>query len=233
MDDYLAYYVYNNNNNDNENNNIDNMNNDNDPPSNNSEKISAIFILSVAICLIIIDLLSLYYSYDYILYSSKKYPFETFDKCIKYQSITEIFFTFFAFMAAVSVGIMAIGVLVGYELFFEKFLVTFFNLNYYIFGLLLFTSSLLGLYNYNRVCYDCIKKNPDNSEFNISTMICLIFISIIGGGCIFIFSSSDSFEYVCNCIRFNKDGNYFLGRAFWKYALARNNERQNAHERSD
>ena len=229
MDDYLAYNIYNNNND----NILDVINNDNEHPSNNSEKISAIFILSVAISLVLLDLFTLYNSYDYLLYSAKKYSFETFDKCIKYQSITEIFFTFFAFMAAVSVGIMALGVLIGYELFFEKFLVTFFNLNYYIFGLLLFTSSLMGLYNYNRVCYDCIKKNPKENELNISTMICLIFIAIIGGGCIFIFSSSDSFDYVCNCIRFNKNGNYFLGKAFWKYALARNNERQNAHERND
>ena len=36
-------------------------------------------------------LLSLYYSYDYLLYASKKYSFEVFDRCVKYDSITEIY----------------------------------------------------------------------------------------------------------------------------------------------
>ena len=64
-------------------------------------------------------------------------------------------------------------------------------------------------------------------------MIRLILIASIGGLITFIFSSLNSFEYVCNCINFSKDGNYFLGKAFWKYALSRNNENQNIHERND
>ena len=136
-------------------------------------------------------------------------------------------------MAAISAGLMAIGILIGYDLFFEKFLVTFLNFNYYIFGLLLLFSSLFGLFNYNKICYDCIGRDPNNQEFNLSTMICLILIASIGGLITFIFSSLNSFEYVCNCINFSKDGNYFLGKAFWKYALSRNNENQNIHERNE
>ena len=224
MDEYQLYFG-------NNENNLDEINNNDEPYD--SEKISAAFVLIIAITLIIMDLLSLYYSYDYLLYSSKKYPFEVFDKCIKYDSITEIYFTLFAFMAAISAGLMAIGILIGYDLFFEKFLVTFLNFNYYIFGLLLLFSSLFGLFNYNKICYDCIGKDPNNQEFNLSTMICLILIASIGGLITFIFSSLNSFEYVCNCINFSKDGNYFLGKAFWKYALSRNNENQNIHERND
>ena len=135
MDEYQLYFG-------NNENNLDEINNNDEPYD--SEKISAAFVLIIAITLIIMDLLSLYYSYDYLLYSSKKYPFEVFDKCIKYDSITEIYFTLFAFMAAISAGLMAIGILIGYDLFFEKFLVTFLNFNYYIFGLLLLVSSLFG-----------------------------------------------------------------------------------------
>ena len=84
------------------------------------------------------------------------------------------------------------------------------------------------------MCYDCIGKNPNTHEFNLSTMICLILIAIIGGIITFIFSSMNSFEYVCDSIKFSKDGNYLLGKAFWKYVLSRNNEqRQNNHERND
>ena len=224
MDEYQLYFG-------NNENNVDEINNNDEPYD--SEKISAAFVLIIAITLIIMDLLSLYYSYDYLLYSSKRFPFETFDKCIKYDSITEIYFTLFAFMAAISAGLMAIGILIGYDLFFEKFLITFLNFNYYIFGLLLLVSSLFGLFNYSKICYDCIERDPNNQEFNLSTMICLILIASIGGLITFIFSSLNSFEYVCNCINFSKDGNYFLGKAFWKYALSRNNENQNIHERNE
>jgi hypothetical protein len=66
-------------------------------------------------------------------------------------------------------------------------------------------------------------------------MICLILIAIIGGIITFIFSSVNAFEYTCDCIKFSKDGNFLLGKAFWKYVLSRNNnnDNQNAHERND
>ena len=204
--------------------------------SNSGEKCSAIFILIISIILIGMDLLSLYYSYDYILRASEKYPLEIFERCIKYQSVTEIYFTLFALMAAVSAAFMATGITIGYDLFFDKFLVTFLNFNYYVFGLLLLGSSIIGLLNFNKVCYDCVRKNPQNLEFNLSTLICLILIAIIGGIITFLFSSVDSFEYICDSIKFNKDGNFIIGKIFWKYVLSRNNERQNQnnnHERND
>ena len=201
--------------------------------SNNGEKFSALFILIIAILLIGMDALSLYYSYQFILAASKKYSFIVFDTCIKYQSITEMYFTLFALLAAVSAALMALGITIGYDLFFEKFLTTFINFNYYVFGVLLFSSSIVGLFYYNKVCYDCIGKDPKNLDFNLSTMICLILIAIIGGIITFIFSSVNSFEYVCDSIKFSRDGNYFLGKAFWKYVLARNNDRINNHERNE
>ena len=219
--------------------NDNNINNNNgeiniiDDSLDNSEKISAFFVLIISLTLIFMDILSLYYSYDYLLYASKKYSFEKFDQCIKYQSITEIYFTLFAFMAAISACLMSIGIILGYDLFFEKFLVTFLHFNYYVFGLLLLSSSVLGILNYDKICYDCIRNNPNNKEFNLSTLICLILIGSIGGIITFVFSSMSSFEYVCNCIKFSKDGNYYLGKAFWKYVLGRYNEGQNLHERND
>ena len=204
-----------------------------DENPNNGEKLSAIFILIIAVLLIGMDFLSLYYSYEYIIAASNKYTFEVFNRCIKYQSITEIYFTLFALLAAVSAGIMALGISIGYEIFFEKFLATFIYFNYYVFGLLLLSSSLIGLLNYNKICYDCIAKNPNKLEFNLSTMICLLLIAIIGGIITFIYSSVNSFEYVCDSIKFSRDGNYLLGKAFWKYVLSRNNERENNHERNE
>ena len=201
--------------------------------SNNGEKFSALFILIIAILLIGMDALSLYYSYQFILAASKRYSFIVFDTCIKYQSITEMYFTLFALLAAVSAALMALGITIGYDLFFEKFLTTFINFNYYVFGVLLFSSSIVGLFYYNKVCYDCIGKDPKNLDFNLSTMICLILIANIGGIVTFIFSSVNSFEYVCDSIKFSRDGNYFIGKAFWKYVLSRNNERQNNHERNE
>ena len=214
-------------------NNNEEINNSEVDAQDNSEKISAFFVLIISLTLIFMDLLSFYYSYDYLLYASKKYSFEKFNQCIKYQSISEIYFTLFAFMAAISACLMSIGIILGYDLFFEKFLVTFLNFNYYVFGLLLLSSSVLGIINYDKICYDCIRKNPNNKEFNLSTLICLILIGSIGGIITFVFSSMSSFDYVCNCIRFSKDGNYYLGKAFWKYVLGRYNEGQNIHERND
>ena len=228
MDDLLEYNIYN----DNNNNNTENGNNLEDEPC-NTDKLSAFFVLIIAISLFVMDFLSLYYSYNYLLYSSKKYSFDTFDKCIKYQSLSELFFILFATLASISAGIMALGIIIGNDLFFEKFLVTFLNFNYYIFGLLLFSSSLIGLIYYNKICYDCIDNNPKKLEFNLSSMICLIIILFVGGIISFICSSMNNFEYVCDCVKFKKDGNYFLGKAFWKYVLMRNNDRQNMHERNE
>ena len=206
----------------------------NDDNPNSGERLSAIFILIISLILIGMDFLSLYYSYQYIITSSKRYSFLVFERCIKYQSITEMYFTLFALLAAVSAALMALGITIGYDLFFEKFLVTFINFNYYVFGLFLLASSIVGLLNFNKVCYDCIGKNPNTHEFSLSTLICLIFIAIIGGIITFIFSWLNSFEYVCDSIKFSKDGNYFLGKVFWKYVLSRNNERQNNnHERNE
>ena len=207
------------------------FNDDNNP--NNGEKISAIFILIIALLLVGMDMLSLYYSYQYIISASKRYSFEVFDRCIKYQSITEMYFTLFALLAAFSAALMALGITMGYDFFFDKFLVTFINFNFYVFGLLLLSSSIVGLIYFNKVCYDCIGKNPKNLDFNLSTLICLILIAIIGGVVTFIFSSINSFEYVCDSIKFTKDGNYLVGKLFWKYVLSRNNERQNNHERNE
>ena len=229
MDDSLEYNMYN----DNNNNDIEEGNNFDDDQPFNAEKSSAIFVLIIAITLLALDYFSLYYSYDYLLYASRSYSFETFDRCIKYQSLTEILFSLFAFMAAISAGLMALGMLMGYDLFFEKFFLTFLNFNYYIFGLLLLFASLIGILYYNKVCYDCVRNNPKHLEFNLSTMICLILVAIIGGVITFILNSLNSFEYICNCVKFNKDGNYLLGKAFWKYVLTRNNGNQNLHERNE
>ena len=231
MDDIFIYQPEENNQDLAQLNNQDFINDDN---PNCGERLSAIFILIISLILIGMDFLSLYYSYQYIITSSKRYSFLVFERCIKYQSIMEIFFTLFALLAAVSAALMALGITIGYDLFFEKFLVTFINFNYYVFGLLLLASSIVGLLNFNKVCYDCIGKNPNTHEFSLSTLICLIFIAIIGGIITFIFSSLNSFEYVCDSIKFSKDGNYFLGKVFWKYVLSRNNERQNNnHERNE
>ena len=228
MDDFLAYNEYN----DNNNNEIEEGNNFDDEPF-NAEKSSAVCVLIIAITLLVLDYFSLYYSYDYLLHASRRYPFETFDRCIKYQSLTEIFFTLFAFMAAISAGLMALGILMGYDLFFEKFLLTFLNFNYYIFGLLLLSTSLIGVFYYNKVCYDCVRNDPKHLEFNLSTMICLILIALVGGVVTIFFSSFNAFEYMCNSVKLNKDGNYFLGKIFWNYVLNRNNGNQNLHERNE
>ena len=197
----------------------------------NGDKLSAIFIFIIAAILIGMDCLSLYSSYLYLISASKKFPLLTFEKCIKYQSITEMYFTVFALFAAFSAALMALGMAINYDLFYEKFLITFLNFNSYVFGLLLLGSSLVGLINYNKVCYDCVTKNPNHMEFSLSTMVCLILIAAIGGIITFIFSSIYSFEYACNSIKFSKDGNYFLGKIFWKYV--NNEQRQNNHERNE
>ena len=228
MEDPQEYLLYNENNN----NNIEEYNPEDAPYD--SEKLSAIFVLIIALILMGMNILSLYYSYDYLLYASRKYPFETFDRCIKYQSFTEIYFTLFAFMAAISAVLMSVGITIGYDLFFEKFLITFMNFNYYVFGLLLFASSVLGLINYDKICFDCYKNNPNDLEFNLSTMICLVLIAFIGGIVTYIFSSINAHEYVSNCIRYNKDGNFILGKLFWNYVLKwKMNSNNNSHERNE
>ncbi len=166
--------------------------------------------------------MSLDASYTYLIESIHSYSPEVFNKCIKYPTISEMFFTVFATLVGVSAIFLSLGFLLCYETFAERILKSFFYFNYYIFGPLLLASCLLGLINFDKVGYLCEDNNPKNLSLNLSFIVSLIIVLLSGTVITASFSSMNMFQFFSDSIRFTKDGSYLLGKTFWKYIFSRN-----------
>lgn len=201
---------------------------DDDFPS----KLSILFVLLVCLSFVSIDFMSLYYTYDHILESSNALPALVFDKCIKYNEATEIFFTIFALLVGLSGVFLSLGFFF-YEIFSEKLLNAYLYFNYYVFGPLLLGGSVLGFLNFKKVCYMCEGDDPTNMTLNVSMIISLLFLSVLGAIVTLGFSAGDMLEYFSESIKFSGDGNCFVGKIFWKLAMTRNRVQHNTRERNN
>ena len=203
--------------------------------NNNShiKKITIYFILTASFFFLFLNFFSLYYSYNYISYNLSNNNNDPYSICIQNQTISEMFFTFLATLASISVIILSFGFLINKDLFMEKFLESQTYYNYFIFGPFLLCTSFLGFINYNKIGYSC-EKIPDNKSINLNMLFCLLIILIFGAVITCGYSTIYMFRYMTDSIKFKNNGNYFLGKAFWKFALSRNrNRRRFFHERND
>lgn len=219
--------INNNYNSNNHNNELDDIN-DSDP-----DKITIIFVLISAISLVVLDILSLYYSFDYLYFYLSFHSDNFYDQCVESRIIAEIFFTVFATMAGVSATILSIGFLINSEFFIEKYFGSFAYFNYFIFGPFLLGTGIYGFINFEKIGYSC-EELPNNSTMNLSMLICLIFILTLGSIVTAGFSTVNLLEYFHDSIKFTNDSNYLLGKLFWKYSWSRvGNRRINFHERNE
>ena len=210
--------------------------NDIDYNNNDVNKIIIYFILTVSIFFLFLNFFSLYNSYTNISYNLSNNinnNNEFYSQCIQNQTISEMFFTFLAILASISIIILSIGFLINSEIFMEKFFKSYSYYNYFIFGPFLLCTSFLGFINYNKIGYSC-EKIPDNSSINLSMLFCLVIVLVFGAVVTCGYSTIYMYEYITNSIRFKNNSNYFLGKAFWKFALSRNRIRRRLfHERND
>ena len=194
-------------------------NNNNEDDFSNSNGIKCLFILSLL--LITMDILELYYSYIYLLDYSKTLSQVIFNQCVKYPIITQLFFTVFATLAAFSASLMSLGLLIDYQVFALKLIDSFMYYNFYCFGPFLLGSTILAFCNFGKVCYSCDNDDYNKKYLNISTVIYLVIAFTISSLVTFGFSIISAFEYFNNSIKFTRDGNYLLGKIFWKYVFQR------------
>jgi hypothetical protein len=134
--------------------------------------LKIVFILSLL--LVTMDIFELYFAYLHLRKQAFNVDLETFENCIKYHVISQMFFTMFATFAGISACIMSLGLLINYEFFAVKVSDSFLNFNYLTFGPYLFACSLLGFYYFNDVSFNCDPKDVSKKYLNFSTLIALI-----------------------------------------------------------
>ncbi len=167
------------------------------------------------------DILDVYFAFFNLKQAAIKVDPLVFNKCIKYRLISQIGFTLFATFAGFSASFMSVGLLISYEFFSDKAIYTFINMNYLIFGPYLFTVSLLGLVNFNDVAYDCDGENYHKRNLNLSTVVAMFICFLLSGLVTVIYAVVGAMLKMTNSIRFNSEGNAFIGRIFWRLALNR------------
>lgn len=193
--------------------------------------LQIVFVLSSI--LVFMDLLELYVSYYSLIdYSAKLLP-QIFDQCVKYHIITQMFFTVFATLAGFSACIMSIGLLINSNFFAVKLLDAFMYYNFYAFGPFLLSSTILSFIYFGQVTYNCDANDFSKQYLNFSTVICIIiafiFSFIISVG----YTAVGSFDLFNDSIKFNPEGNYVLGKIFWKYVFNRANETIHVNQDND
>lgn len=185
--------------------------------------LKIVFILSLL--LVSMDIFEFYFEYIRLKEMSVKFDAWLFEECIKYHALSQMFFTFFATFAGISATFMSMGLLINYEFFSYKVIDTFLYYNYLIFGPYLLAACTLGFINYEEVLYNCDSRQLTGKKvLNFSTLLALVVCTGISLVLTFGYAIFYGCRKMINSIRFLPDGNYYLGRVFWKYVLGRNRQ---------
>jgi hypothetical protein len=194
-----------------------------DNPDTSRVALKIVFILSLL--LVSMDIFEFYFEYMRLKEMSVKFDAWLFEECIKYHALSQMFFTFFATFAGISATFMSMGLLINYEFFSYKVIDTFLYYNYLIFGPYLLAACTLGFMNYEEVLYNCDSRQLTGKKvLNFSTLLALVVCTGMSMVLTFGYSIFYGCRKMINSIRFLPDGNYYLGRVFWKYVLSRNRE---------
>ena len=201
--------------------NISHENNPHEDPSQDNNypilSLKIVFILSLA--LIFLDILEIIFLFSSMQSYSTSLSLPIFQSCIKYQSIAEAFFSLFGVLAGISLALLTFGLIIDSQYFFTKAMNTFIYYNYCIFGPYLLTSSILGLYFFEKIAYQCDAKNMEHKSLNITMAFCLFFTFFTSMFVTVVYSFTHVKNILVNSIRFNPGGNIIVGIAFWKCVL--------------
>jgi hypothetical protein len=198
-------------------------------PETSRVALKIVFLLSLL--LVSMDILEFYFEYAHLKEMSVKFDPILFEDCIKYHALSQMFFTFFATFAGVSATFMSLGLLIDYEFFSFKVVDTFLYYNYLIFGPYLFTACTLGFYHYDLVLFNCDSKQLNNKKnFNFSTLLALVICALLSFLLTFGYAVFFGIRKLINSIRFTRDGNYILGRIFWRHVFSRSRQTININE---
>jgi hypothetical protein len=189
-----------------------------------TSRIALKIVLFLSTILVAMDILEVYFAFLNLKKASGLFDLHTFEECLKYHILSQIFFTLFATFSGVSALLMSLGLLVNYEIFIHKALDTFMYMNYMIFGPYLLGACLLGFFYFEEVVYNCSKLDFNDKFLNLSTLfalcICFVISLVISVG----YSILSSIHFLLKSVNNNEDGSRWLRRLFWWSVFTRRNQ---------
>ena len=190
-----------------------------DPEDNSHTALKIVFVFSLL--LIFMDIYELYFSYYSLIDYAESFLPEVFEQCVKYHIITQMFFTVFAALAGFSACIMSFFMLFNYQFFIYKLIETFMFYNFYAFGPVLLGLSSFAFMYFDKVCNTCDNDDYKKQYTNFVTVVCLVITFLVSLLITVWYSAVGAFDLFNNSIRFNSDGNYVIGKLFWKIVFNR------------
>jgi hypothetical protein len=192
-----------------------------------TSRIALKIVLFLSAILVTMDFVEVYFAYLNLRKAMVLFDQITFEECLKYHILSQIFFTLFATFSGISAFLMSLGLLVNFDAFIHKALDTFMYMNYMIFGPFLLGASLLGYFYFEEVVYNCDKLDYNRKFLNLSTLfalcICFLVSLIITVG----YSVLYSLHYLLLSINNRSEGSAWLRKLFWWSVFTRRNQMLN------
>ena len=189
--------------------------------SEDSSRTALKIVFVFSFLLIFMDIYELYFSYYSLIDYAESFLPEVFEQCVKYHIITQMFFTVFAAFAGFSACIMSFFMLFNYQFFINKLIETFMFYNFYAFGPILLGLSTFAFIYFDKVCNICDNDDYTKQYINFVTVACLVISFLVSLLITVWYSAVGAFDLFNNSIRFTSDGNYIIGKIFWKIVFNR------------
>ena len=191
-------------------------------------------ICFLSIAFVLLDLVQIYYLISSIPTYYEKLPLEAFNSCIRYQTITDIFFAIFGIMTGASATVLSLGMIYDTDYFTSVIFDAYLHYNYILFGPFLLVICCFGFYFFDSIAYTCDSNNYNIRYVNFTTVMCLLFSLSFSLIITIVFSVVRAIESFMKSVRFEIDGNYLLGKAFWYYVFSfRSNDNANQNQNSN
>jgi len=181
---------------------------------NNTSDFTLYILLSVSGLLVVIDgleLLHIIYNWQY----GFMVIVPIFEKCIKYELISKTVFSIYSFTAAFSAFSLTLFLLAAEHFFITKFVITYLQINYFLFGPLMAALSLIGIYNWEEMVYVCDKNNFNVKEVSVSNSITIIGCFLISVFLTMLVEFFESTNFLLDSILKRETGSRTLGNFFW------------------
>ena len=191
---------------------------------NNNSFVSTNVTLKIIVCVsIVFVILDIYQVYAIIssipIYYERLNDLALFNRCVKYQSITDISFALFGVMTGLSAVVLSLGMIYDTYYFTNVIFDTYLHFNYILFGPFLLFVCLLGFYMFDSISYVCDSKNFNVRYVNFTTVMSLLFMSSLSLVVTVVFTVVNSIDLFMKSVRFEGEGSYLLGKMFWYYVL--------------
>jgi hypothetical protein len=146
-----------------------------------------------------------------------------FEACLKTDILTRLTISFFSMASAISAFVLTLMLIISIEYFMEKLLSTYLYFNYMVFGPIMLSLCIIGIYNCQSVFYMCINKSISSRVLSISNVVSVfggLILSLLITVTVAVFKGINSF--IDSTTR-KPEGNSLIRKAFW-YFVFKNRE---------